>query len=142
MVRSDVDLVRAFFDAYNARDIAAVEEMLDPRAEITTLSQRKGLAAGWGSRASTRRYFDQLDEAWSELRVEVHECRAVGGAVVATGLMRGTGKASEAEVVETMATVFVIRGARFVRVDTYGDPQEARDAAAAVPAPAESTRTS
>ena len=135
MAESDFDLVRAFFDAYNARDIAAVEEMLDPSAEITTLSARKGLATRWESRATTRRYFDQLDESWSDLRVELEECRDVGGCVVAIGLIRGTGKASQVEVTEPFASVCVVRNSRLVRIDTYGDAQAAIEAASAVPAP-------
>jgi len=127
---SDVDLVRAFFDAYNARDIETVEEMLDPGVEITTLSARAGLPARWESRANTRRYFEQLDESWAELRVEIHDCKEVGGSLVASGAIRGIGKAREAEVVETFATVLLARGSRFIRIDTYNDRRAAREAAA------------
>jgi len=127
---SDVDLVRAFFDAYNARDIETVEEMLDPGVEITTLSARAGLPARWESRANTRRYFEQLDESWAELRVEIHDCKEVGGSLVASGAIRGIGKASQAEVVETFATVLLARGSRFIRIDTYSDRRAALEAAA------------
>jgi ketosteroid isomerase-like protein len=136
MPPSDFHLIRAFFDAYNARDIDAVEEMLDPEVEITTLSARMGLATRWESRSTTRRYFEQLDESWSDLHIELEECRAFEGCAVAIGLIRGTGKASRVEVTEPFASVCVIRNSRFVRIDTYSDVEAALEATRAVPAPA------
>ena len=134
MARSDLDLVRAFFDSYNARDVEAMEEMLDPEVKITTLSARAGLAARWEGRASTRRYFEQLDESWAELRIEIEEYREVGPCVVAIGVIRGIGKASQAEVVERFATVSVVRNSLLVRVETYSDPDAALAAAETLPA--------
>jgi ketosteroid isomerase-like protein len=133
-VAHETDLIRAFFDAYNARDVDSVEALLHPDAKITTLSARAGLPARWEGRSSTRRYFQQLDESWAELRIEIDEYREVGGCVVAIGHIRGIGKASQAAVVERFATVFVIRGSQLVVVDTYSDPQAALEAASAVPA--------
>src|SRR5215208_2589290 len=97
MSQENINLVKAFFDAYNARDSEAVDRLLDPDAEVTTLSARAGLPARW-ERGATRRYFDQLDESWADLRVEVEDHRQLGERVVALGRMRGTGKASQVEV--------------------------------------------
>jgi len=35
MSQENVELVKAFFDAYNARDAEAVDRLLDPDAEVT-----------------------------------------------------------------------------------------------------------
>ena len=96
----------------------------------STVRHSLGAAAGWESRANTRRYFEQLDESWAELRVEIHDCKGVGGSLVASGVIRGIGKASQAEVVETFATVLLVRGSRFIRIDTYSDRRAALEAAA------------
>jgi ketosteroid isomerase-like protein len=133
MSRENVELVTAFFDAYNARDTEAVDRLLAPDAEVTTLSARAGLAARW-ERGATQRYFEQLDEAWADLRVEIDECRELDDCVVALGRMRGTGKASQAEVVLDIATVFIVEDSRLVRVDTYSDPKAALEAARAAAA--------
>ena len=122
------DLVVAFFDAYNARDAEAVDRLLAPGAKVTTLSARAGLPARWEP-GETRRYFQQLDEAWADLRVEIKDLHELGDRVVAVGVMRGIGKTSNAEVVRSFATVFVVNNSRFVRVDSYSDPQEALEAA-------------
>jgi hypothetical protein len=46
MSEENVELARAFFDAYNARDSEAVDRLLDPDAEITTLTGRAGIRLG------------------------------------------------------------------------------------------------
>ena len=128
MSSDNVELVKAFFDAYNARDGQAVDRLLDPDAQVTTLSARAGLAARW-ERGGTRRYFEQLEESWADLRAEAEEYRELGDRVVAVGRMRGTGQASHVEIVRIFATVFVVRNSRFLRVDTYDDPRTALEAA-------------
>jgi ketosteroid isomerase-like protein len=128
MSLENVELVTAFFDAYNARDTETVDRLLAPYGEVTTLSARAGLPARW-ERGETRRYFEQLDESWADLRVEIESYREYGDRVVAIGVMRGTGKSSSVEVTHGFATVFVVSNSRFVRVDSYADPNEALEAA-------------
>jgi ketosteroid isomerase-like protein len=128
MSQENIELVKTFFDAYNARDGEMVDRLLDPKAQVTTLSARAGLPARW-ERGGTRRYFEQLEESWADLQVEVEDHRELGDRVVALGHMRGTGKASHVEVVRVFATVFIVRNSRFIRVDTYDDPRNALEAA-------------
>jgi ketosteroid isomerase-like protein len=128
MSQEDVEMVRDFFAAYNARDIEAVDRLLAPDAEVTTLSARAGLAARW-ERGETRRYFEQLDEAWTDLRVEIEDYQESGDRVVAVGIMRGIGKTSNVEIARSFGTVVVVSNSRLVRVDSYSDPREALEAA-------------
>jgi ketosteroid isomerase-like protein len=118
MSQANVELVKAFFDAYNARDSEAVDRLLHPEAEITTLSTRAGMPDHW-RQGTTKRYFEQLDEAWTDLRVEVEDYRELGEYVVALGLLRGAGMHSHVEVARDFATVFVIRNSQIVLLDTY-----------------------
>jgi ketosteroid isomerase-like protein len=118
MSQENVEVVRAFFDAYNARDSEAVDRLLHPEAEITTLSTRAGMPDHW-RQGTTKRYFEQLDEAWTDLRVEVEDYRELGEYVVALGLLRGAGMHSHVEVARDFATVFVIRNSQIVLLDTY-----------------------
>lgn len=128
MSQENVDLVMAFFDAYNARDSDAVDRLLDPDAEITTLSARAGLPFRW-SPGATRQYFEALDEAWADLRIEIEDYRELGKRVVALGLVRGVGRSSQIEVASDFAVVFVVRNARLVLVATYDSWNEALKAA-------------
>ena len=111
-------VAEAFFDAYNARDSEAMDRLLHPDAEITTISARRGLPDHW-RQGATQRYFEQLDEAWTGLRIEVEDYREVGERVVALGMLRGAGMYSHIEVVSEFATVFVIRNSQILVVDSY-----------------------
>ena len=111
-------VVEAFFDAYNARNSEAMDRLLHPDAEITTISARRGLPDHW-RQGTTQRYFEQLDEAWTGLRIEVEDYREVGERVVALGLLRGAGMYSHIEVVSQFATVFVVQNSQILVVDSY-----------------------
>jgi ketosteroid isomerase-like protein len=128
MSEENVELATAFFDAYNARDSDAVDRLLDPDAQITTLTGSAGMPTRW-SRGTTREYFEQLDETLADLRVEIEGYRELGERVVALGVIRGAGKASHVEVANDFAVVFVVRNSRFVRVDTYDNRKAALEAA-------------
>ena len=118
MSQEDLQVVKAFFDAYNARDSEAVDEMLHPEAEITTLSTRAGMPDHW-RKGTTSQYFEQLDQAWTNLRAEVQDYRDLGERVVALGVLRGAGMSSHVEVARDFATVFAIRNGRILVLDTY-----------------------
>jgi ketosteroid isomerase-like protein len=118
MSQENVEVVKAFFDAYNARNSEAVDRLLHPEAKITTLSARRGLPDHW-SQGTTKRYFERLDEAWTDLRVEIKGYRELGDHVVALGVLRGAGMSSHVEVASDFATVFVVRNSQIVLLDTY-----------------------
>jgi ketosteroid isomerase-like protein len=128
MSRENLEVARAFFDAYNARDSEAVDRLLHPEAKITTLSTRAGMPDHW-RQGTTDRYFEQLDEAWTDLRVEVQDYRELGEHVVALGVLRGAGMASHVEVVRDFATVFAFRDARIAVLDTYDNWKDGLEAA-------------
>jgi ketosteroid isomerase-like protein len=121
-------LSRPFFDAYNARDSDAVDRLLDPDAQITTLTGSAGMPTRW-SPGTTSEYFEQLDETLVDLRVEIQDYRELGERVVALGVIRGAGKASHVEVANDFAVVFVVRNSSIVRVDTYNNRKAALEAA-------------
>jgi ketosteroid isomerase-like protein len=128
MSQENVELARAFFVAWNARDAEGVDRMLHPDAKITRLSDRAGFPQpSWG--ANTSEYFSHLDDAWASLTVEIAEFRDSGDSVVALGRMCGVGRAGGVEVDRPFATVFTIRAGRFSRVDSFGSWDDALEAA-------------
>ena len=126
--QENMKVVEAFFDAYNARNSEAMDRLLHPDAEITTISARRGLPDHW-RQGTTQRYFEQLDEAWTGLRIEVEDYREVGERVVALGLLRGAGMYSHIEVVSEFATVFVVKNSQILVVDSYDDWKAGLEAA-------------
>ena len=129
MSQENVEVAKAFYDAYNARDSEALERLLHPDAEITMVLARGGLGGDW-SRGATKQYFAQLDEAWTGLRIEIEDYRELGGRVVALGVVRGAGMSSHVEVTTDFAAVLVVRDSQIVLVDSYTDWKDALEAAA------------
>ena len=70
-------------------------------------------------KGTTNQYFEQLDQAWTNLRAEVQDYRDLGERVVALGVLRGAGMASHVEVARDFASVFVIRNGQILVLDTY-----------------------
>jgi ketosteroid isomerase-like protein len=127
MAQENVEVVKAFYDAYNARDSEAMDRLLHPEAEITTVSARGGLGGDW-SRAATKQYFEQLDEAWTGLRIEIEEYRELGERVIALGGVRGAGTSSHVEIASEFAAVVVVRNSQIVLVDSYSNWKDALEA--------------
>jgi ketosteroid isomerase-like protein len=127
MSQESVEVAKAFYDAYNARNSEALDRLLHPEAEITTVSARGGLGGEW-SRGTTREYFEQLEEAWTRLRIEIEDYREVGERVVALGVARGAGTSSHVEVASDFAAVLVVRDSQIVLVDSYNNWKDALEA--------------
>ena len=127
MSQENVDVAKAFYDAYNARDSEALDRLLHPGAEITTLSARGGLGGEW-TRETTRQYFEQLHEAWAGLRIEIEDYREVGERVVALGVARGAGLSSHVEIASDFAAVLVVKGSQIMLVDSYSSRKDALEA--------------
>ena len=119
MSLENVEIVRAAFGAFGQDDWDAFIALVDPEIEWVTTGQFVGGPV----------YFEALDEAWANLRIEIEDYRGLGDSVVAIGCVRGTGKSSGVQVEEPFAVLFVIRDSVFVRVDSYSDPSDALEAA-------------
>ena len=127
MSQEKVTVARAFLDAYNARDTAAVDRLLHPDATITTLTARGGLGDHWKA-GTTQQYFDQLDETWTDFRVDIKDYRELGERVVALGVQRGAGSSSRIEMTGEIAVVFVVIDSRILLVDTYDNWKDGLEA--------------
>jgi ketosteroid isomerase-like protein len=128
MSQENVEVVKAFFDAYNARNSEAVDRLLHPDREITTLSARAGLGDHWSQETTTKRYFEQLDDAWTDFRIEVEDYRDLGERVVALGVQRAAGISSHIEVASDLAVVFVVRNSQILLLDSYNNWKAALEA--------------
>jgi ketosteroid isomerase-like protein len=89
---ANVDLARRAFDAFAARDAAAVLEVMDEEVEFLPVTAN--LTTGgvpYRGHDGMRRYFDDVGRVWDELRVYPSEYRDLGETVVALGRIHGRG---------------------------------------------------
>jgi ketosteroid isomerase-like protein len=76
----NADLVRQAYDAFNRRDIAAVQDLMD--AEGVAISRLAAIEGGYRGHEGLRRWWQDLLEAWPDYTVEVVEVRDVGDATL------------------------------------------------------------
>jgi ketosteroid isomerase-like protein len=89
MSQENVEVVRRFFDALNARDEAAWLDLVHPDAEFTSLIQE--VEGTFRGREGAREYFRGLQTTFSDFRGDVERiCEGPSG-VAAEIRTRGTG---------------------------------------------------
>jgi ketosteroid isomerase-like protein len=126
----DLDLARRAFEAFAARDVEALLalavddlEFLPVTANITTGG------VPYRGHDGMRRYFDDIAQVWSELRVFPDEYRELAGAVVVLGRVRGRGGGMIID--RPTGWVWRMRDGKIASVRVYGSHAEALEAAGA-----------
>jgi ketosteroid isomerase-like protein len=90
-VASQVNVVRAAYEAFARRDLDAMLALVDDAVELD-VSATAGLARRDGpylGHAGVRAYFDDVRTTWSELTLEASDFRAAAGGVVVFGSVHG-----------------------------------------------------
>jgi ketosteroid isomerase-like protein len=118
-------------DAANRRDIEALLEALDPEVEGHPLLPvlLGGETTMYQGHEGVRELFRDIDQAFSEFRVEMSEIRDLDDRIVAIGAMRGRGKESRAVTESPLAYLVELKNDKAIRIRSYRDPQEALEAA-------------
>jgi ketosteroid isomerase-like protein len=128
MSEENVERVRAFIAAYNRRDFDAAVEHFDPEIEWV-LPARQRSDSGRGPGAAIR-FFEDIDEAMEELRLEPQEFIDAGDRVATRLRHHGRGKGSGVEIDEELYhQVATFRNGRIVRMEYFGSWEEALAAA-------------
>jgi ketosteroid isomerase-like protein len=83
----DIDVVRAIYAAFNARDVEAVLACLAPDCELdlrgtAAVVNRQGPYRGHDG---MREYFADVERAWDALTIHADDYRAIPGSVIVMG---------------------------------------------------------
>jgi ketosteroid isomerase-like protein len=125
MPESNVELLRRWFEAFNARDIEAVIALSDPSGVlISTFAAVSG--AVYRGHDGMRRYFGDLAEAWGDdLRLEPEAYFDLGEHTLTFSVAQGRGRHSGAEVEMSHAQVVRWRDGLVVYIKGYAHREEA-----------------
>ncbi len=124
MPQANIDKVRAFIDAYNRRDYEAAVEHFDPDVEWV-LPERQSADSGRGP-DDVRRFWDELDNTFDELRLEPQEFVDAGDRVATRLLYYALGKGSGLEIEgELYHQVTTFRDGQMVRIEYFATWPEA-----------------
>ena len=123
MSRENVEIVRAGFEAWNARDMDALRELYDADAIMR-------MAEGWPEpgpyfgREAVMREFEQLREAFDADALElVSDFIDAADRVVVRFIWRGAGQGPEADL--ELTGVWTVRKGRIVFQEFFWDHAEA-----------------
>ena len=91
-VQQDVATVRAIYDAFNRRDLAAIRPHVAPHAELHGGPTERIADTGHPYRGldGLQRYFADVARVWTDLRARPEDYRATPGSVVVFGRLTGT----------------------------------------------------
>ena len=130
MSRENVELVRAFADAYNRGDFNAALELCSPDVEgypDASVFPEPGARIGHGA---VKAFFEEIGSAWAEPpQYVLTEVVAVDDArVLVRGNRRGRGAASAIESSSEWSIVWTIRDRQIARIAWFSDHNEALEA--------------
>jgi ketosteroid isomerase-like protein len=127
MSREDIELLRRWFEALNARDIEGLTALCDPSGVfISSLSAVEGAGAVYHGHDGLRRYFEDLADAWGdELRIETEAYFELGEHTLAFNIGHARGSHSGAQVTMPYVAVTRWRDGLMVYIKAYADKEEA-----------------
>ena len=116
-----------FYDAFNARDLAAVLATLHPEIEFESRFARAG-GTTYSGHAGVSGWFSDLADAWEYIVVDLGPSRDVAAdRTIALITLRGRGRASGIMLDEEAAHELLWREGKLARL-AYIDVDAARDA--------------
>jgi ketosteroid isomerase-like protein len=123
MSQENVEVVRALFEAWNARDMDAFRELYDPEA-IMRMAQDWPEPGPYVGREAIMREFEQLRQTWdADTAQPIGDFMDVGDRVAVRHIWRGVGQGPEAEV--ELTAVWTVREGRIIAADYFREYTEA-----------------
>jgi ketosteroid isomerase-like protein len=128
VIATDIDVVKATFAAFSARDLDGVLAHSDPEIEFWAVTgERAGRTEPYRGHAGMRDYFRDVANVWEELRLTPREFRAVGDLVLVTGKV--SARSRSRTVTGSTGWVWRVRDGKVVYGHVY---ESAADAIAAL----------
>ena len=131
MSQANVEAFKRGLEAGNRGDVETLLEELDP--EVEWHSALHALLGGeqtvFRGHDGVREMLRDLNDAFSEIHIEISEIRDLGDRLVAIGRNRARGKGSGAETETPLALVTEFKNGKTISVRGYLDPKQALEAA-------------
>jgi ketosteroid isomerase-like protein len=119
MSRENVEMVRAWAQAFNRRDMDALTDLASPSFELVPYLSSLIETTTYRGHDGLRKYFEDADSAWEVIEARLEEVREFGDRFVATGELHGKGRASGLDVVLPLAWAGAIDGGKIAWIHTH-----------------------
>ena len=124
VVATDIELVKAMFAAFAARDLETVLSLADPEIEFTTVTgEHAGRTEPYRGHDGLREYFRDVAAVWEELRLTPREFREEGGLILVTGKV--SARSQRRTVTGSTGWVWRVRDGKVVYVRVYASAADA-----------------
>ena len=125
---TDVEIVRALFDAFARRDLARVEQLISEEMEFHALTAEvAGREGPYRGHAGMELYFSDVEQAWEEIKLTPTEFEEIGEVILVTGRVwaRGSGRVVDSST----GWLFKVREGQLVWARVFESATEAAAAA-------------
>ena len=124
MIATDIEVVKATFAAFAARDLEGVLALADPDIEfIAVTGAQAGRTGPYRGHDGMRQYFRDVAEVWEELRLTPREFRASGDRILVTG--RVSARSRSRTVTGSTGWVWRVRDGKVTYVRVYDSAADA-----------------
>ena len=124
MIATDIEVVKAAFAAFAARDLQAVLALTDPDIELTAVTgEHAGRTEPYRGHAGMRQYFRDVASVWEELHLSPREFRASDHLILVTG--RVSARSRSRTVSGSTGWIWRVRDGKVVYVRVYASAADA-----------------
>jgi ketosteroid isomerase-like protein len=124
MSQENVEVVRRAFETFNARDVDRLVSLWEPDCEFLPFrAQLEGIT--YRGHLGIRRFVRDMDEDWSEFRIDPLEVHQRDERVVVIGRVSALGRGTSVKVDYVAGFVAELRRGLITRLTSHSDPEAA-----------------
>jgi ketosteroid isomerase-like protein len=127
VIATDIEVVKAMFAAFAARDVGAVLALSHPDIEFTAVTgEHAGRTEPYRGRDGMRQYFRDVAAVWEELILTPREFREVGDWVLVTGKVSARSRGRT--VAGSTGWIWRVQDGKVIFGRVYGSAADATEA--------------
>jgi ketosteroid isomerase-like protein len=124
VIATDIEVVKATFAAFAARDLQTVLALSDPDIEFTAVTgEHAGRTAPYRGHDGMRQYFRDVASVWEELHLTPREFRSEGDRILVTGKV--SARSRSRTVTGSTGWIWRVRDGKIVYVRVYASAADA-----------------
>jgi ketosteroid isomerase-like protein len=129
MSQENVEVVKSLFAAFADRDLDSAARFLHREVEIRPAIVGGPEGVVYRGLEGNRRFWADIDAAWTEFRIEPEEFRDLGGQVLVLGRALALAPGSGIALDEASAWIAAVREGQIIRFRSFSKQREALEAA-------------
>lgn len=125
---SDVETLRNAYEAFNRRDVGALEAFFDPEAHWVPAVSLWAAGRAYHGHAGVRDLMADLAREWDRFVAKPESFTEVGDLILVVGQVHAVTKDEGRWISAETAWIWQMRDGKALLLQAYGDPEQARSA--------------